>query len=142
MKRRPKRPKGHRPTKRKLAKTNAAARRPKTKHTTAGAQDVISEAQRISSTQVGKRCASEPLEARTNQEPADNGLILNESEQIGSINLIAQRPQVESTITSVSFMITQQQKEMLRGLGYTEEQIWEMKPEHAHTILKRGIKAG
>jgi hypothetical protein len=38
-------------------------------------------------------------------------------------------------------MITQHQKEELRGLGYAEEWIREMKPETAHTILKKRIKA-
>jgi hypothetical protein len=38
-------------------------------------------------------------------------------------------------------MITQQQKEKLRGLGYSEERIREMKPEDAQAILKEGIKA-
>ena len=40
----------------------------------------------------------------------------------------------------MSFMITQQQKETLRGLGYSEERIWKMKPEDAHAILKEAIK--
>ncbi len=36
----------------------------------------------------------------------------------------------------VSFMITQAQKAALRELGYTEEQIREMRPEEAHRILE------
>jgi hypothetical protein len=141
MKRRPKEPKGHRSARRKLAKPNAAAKRRRTKHTTAREQDVISGALRISTAQVSRRCASKPLEAKANQKPADHGLILDENKQINFIDLTTQRPQVESTIASVSFMITQQQKEMLRGLGYTEEQIWKMTPEGAHMILRERIKA-
>ena len=49
-------------------------------------------------------------------------------------------PQIEGATASVSFMITQQQKERLGGLGYSEERIWKMKPEDAHKILKEGIK--
>ena len=36
---------------------------------------------------------------------------------------------------SVSLMITQQQKDTLRELGYTDDQIRDMKPEDAHRVL-------
>jgi hypothetical protein len=64
----------------------------------------------------------------------------DESKQIDFIDDPVASPQVESTRAGVSFMITQQQKETLRGLRYSEERIWKMKPEDAHTILKEGIK--
>lgn len=35
----------------------------------------------------------------------------------------------------ISFMITQQEKAKLRGLGYSDEEIRHMKPEEAHRAL-------
>jgi hypothetical protein len=81
------------------------------------------------------------LKPEVKQKSADHGLFWDEGKEIDLVDQAAVSPQVESTTASVSFMITQQQKEKLRGLGYSEERIRVMKPEDAHAILKEGIKA-
>ncbi len=81
-----------------------------------------------------------PLKPEVDQKPADHGLFSDESKQIDFIDALVASPQLESTAASVPFMITQQQKERLRGLGYPEQRIWKMKPAEAHAILKEGIK--
>jgi hypothetical protein len=85
--------------------------------------------------------AAGPLKPEVKQKSVDHGLFWDEGKEIDLVDQAAVSPQVESTTASVSFMITQQQKEKLRGLGYSEERIREMKPEDAHAILKEGIKA-
>jgi hypothetical protein len=112
----------------------------KSEGTSAGEQHVIPGAEKISGAEVAKRKARQPLKPQVAQKPADHGLFSDESKQIDFINDPAASPQVKSTRAGVSFMITQQQKETLRGLGYSEERIWKMKPEDAHAILKEGIK--
>ena len=102
--------------------------------------NLIPGAEKISGAEVAKRKAGQPLKPRVAQKPADHGLFSDESKQIDFIDEPVASPQVESTGASVSFMITQQQKETLRGLGYSEERIWKMKPEDAHAILKEAIK--
>jgi hypothetical protein len=141
MKRRPKKPKALRPPRVKRANPDATGRRPRTEQNTAGEQHVIPGAERIPSAEVAKRRAAELLKPKAKQNPANRGLFSDESKQIDFIDEPVASPQVESTTASVSFMITQQQKERLRGLGYTEERISKMKPEDAHAILKEGIKA-
>jgi hypothetical protein len=47
---------------------------------------------------------------------------------------------VTARMFSSGMLVMAQQKERLSGLGYTEQQIWKMKPEDAHAILKEGIK--
>lgn len=47
----------------------------------------------------------------------------------------APEPSGEPPSAGVSFMITRAQKEALRRLGYTDEQVREMRPEEAHRIL-------
>ena len=111
-----------------------------TENTRAGEQHVIPGAEKISGAEVAKRKAGQPLKPQIAQKPADHGLFSDASKQIDFIDEPVASPQVESTRASISFMITQQQKERLRGLGYSEEQIWKMKPEEAHAILKEGIK--
>jgi hypothetical protein len=138
MRRRPKKLKSV-----KRAKPNTgSSSRPRTDQTAAGEQHLILGAERIPSAEFARRRAAEPLKQKAKQKPADHAVFSDESKQIDFIDQFAESPQGETTIASVSFMITQQQKEMLRGLGYTEEQICEMKPKNAHTILKEGIKAG
>jgi hypothetical protein len=114
--------------------------RTKTESTSAGEQHVIPGAEKTSAAEVAKRKARQPLKPQVAQKPADHGLFSDESKQIDFIDDLAASPQVESTRAGVSFMITQQQKETLRGLGYSEERIWKMKPEDAHAILKEAIK--
>ena len=114
--------------------------RTKTESTSAGEQHVIPGAEKISGAEVAKRKAGQPLKPQVAQKPADHGLFSDESKQIDFIDEPVATPQVESTRASMSFMITQQQKETLRGLGYSEERIWKMKPEDAHAILKEAIK--
>jgi hypothetical protein len=120
-----------------MVKSQAEA---KTEGTSAGEQHVIAGADKISGAEVAKRKAGQPLKPQVAQKPADHGLFSDESKQIDFIDEPVASPQVESTTASVSFMITQQQKERLRGLGYSEERIWKIKPEDAHAILKEGIK--
>jgi hypothetical protein len=120
-----------------MVKSQAEA---KTEGTSAGEQHVIPGADKISGAEVAKRKAGQPLKPQVAQKPADHGLFSDESKQINFIDEPVASPQVESTTASVSFMITQQQKERLRGLGYSEERIWKIKPEDAHAILKEGIK--
>ena len=114
--------------------------RTKTESTSAGEQHVIPGAEKISGAEVAKRKAGQPLKPQVAQKPADHGLFSDESKQIDFIDEPVASPQVESTRASMSFMITQQQRETLRGLGYSEERIWKMKPEDAHAILKEAIK--
>jgi hypothetical protein len=114
--------------------------RTKTESTGAGEQHVIPGAEKVSDAEVAKRKAGQPLKPQVAQKPADHGLFSDESKQIDFIDEPVASPQVESTRASMSFMITQQQKETLRGLGYSEERIWKMKPEDAHAILKEAIK--
>ena len=114
--------------------------RTKTERTSAGEQHVIPGAEKVSDAEVAKRKAGQPLKPQVAQKPADHGLFSDESKQIDFIDEPVASPQVESTRASMSFMITQQQKETLRGMGYGEEQIWKMKPEDAHAILKEAIK--
>jgi len=45
------------------------------------------------------------------------------------------KPRAESEKTGISFMITQQEKIRLRELGYSDEEIRDMKPEEAHRAL-------
>ena len=120
-----------------MVKSQAEA---KTEGTSAGEQHVIAGADKISGAEVAKRKAGQPLKPQVAQKPADHVLFSDESKQIDFIDEPVASPQVESTTASVSFMITQQQKERLRGLGYSEERIWKIKPEDAHAILKEGIK--
>ena len=47
----------------------------------------------------------------------------------------AGQPSPPASHTEVSLMITHQQKADLRDLGYTDEQIRDMKPEEAHRVL-------
>jgi hypothetical protein len=136
MRRQPKKPKRV-----KRIKPNTGSSRPRTDQTAAGEQHLIPGAERILSAEFARRRAVEPLKQKAKQKPSDQAMFLDGSMKIDFIDQFAERPQVESTIASVSFMITQQQKEMLRELGYTEEQIREMTPENAHTILKEGFKA-
>ena len=112
----------------------------KTESTSAGEQHVIPGAEKVSDAEVAKRKAGQPLKPQVAQKPADHGLFSDESKQIDFIDEPVASPQVESTRASMSFMITQQQKETLRGLGYSEERIWKMKPQDAHAILKETIK--
>ena len=100
----------------------------------------IPGAEKISGAEVARQKASQPLKPQVAQKPADHGLFSDESRQIDFIQEPVASPQVENTTARVSFMITQQQKERLRGLGYGEEQIWKLKPEEANAILERGIK--
>jgi hypothetical protein len=132
----------HRPQDRRhdLMAQRSNPSRTKTESTTAGEQHVIPGAEKISGAEVAKRKAGQPLKPQVAQKPADHGLFSDESKQIDFIDEPVASPQVESTRASMSFMITQQQKETLRGLGYSEERIWKMKPEDAHAILKEGIK--
>ena len=44
-----------------------------------------------------------------------------------------------SKSASVKFMITMQDKENLRRLGYSQAQIDKLKPQEAETIIKAGI---
>jgi hypothetical protein len=48
---------------------------------------------------------------------------------------------VGSKSASVKFMITLQDETGLQNLGYSKEQIDQMKPQEAENILKAGIKA-
>ena len=112
----------------------------KTESTSVGEQHVMPGADKVSRAEIAKRRAAQPLKPEVGQKPADHGLFSDENKQIDFIDALVASPQVESTTASVSFMITQQQKERLRGLGYSEERIWKMKPEDAHAILKEGIK--
>src|SRR5271166_2076152 len=112
----------------------------KTENTSAGEQHVIPGAEKASDAEVAKRKAGQPLKPQVAQKPADHGRFSDESKQIDFIDEPVASPQVESTRASMSFMITQQQKETLRGLGYSEERIWKMTPEDAHAILKEAIK--
>ena len=111
-----------------------------TEITRAGEQHVIPGAEKISGAEVAKHKVGQPLKPQVAQKPADHGPFSDERWQIDFIDEPVASPQVKSTTASVSFMITQQQKERLRGLGHSEEQIWKMKPEEAHAILKEGIK--
>jgi uncharacterized protein (DUF58 family) len=106
-------------------------------HTAAGEPG----AEYIPSGEVTTRHAAGPLKPEVKQKSADHGLFWDEGKEINLVDQVAVFPQVESTTASVSSMITQQQKEKLRGLGYSEERIREMKPEDAQAILKEGIKA-
>jgi hypothetical protein len=46
-------------------------------------------------------------------------------------------PKEEKTMAEVAFMITQKQKrQLIEELGYSEEEVVEMKPEQAHEILR------
>ena len=45
------------------------------------------------------------------------------------------QPTVEAPPAGVSLMITRQQKADLRERGYSEDQLWDMKPEEAHRVL-------
>jgi hypothetical protein len=65
----------------------------------------------------------------------------DESRQIDFIDQPMVSAQAETT-ASVSFMITQHQKEQLRDLGYTAQQIRKLKPEDAHAILKDRTTTG
>ena len=112
----------------------------KSEGTSAGEQHVIPGAEKISGAEVANRKAGQPLKPQVAQKPADHGLFSDESKQIDFIDEPVASPQVESTRASVPFLITPQQKETLRGLGYSEERIWKMKPEDAHAILKEAIK--
>jgi len=50
------------------------------------------------------------------------------------------RPQAETALPAaegIPFMVTRAMKERLRGLGYTDEQIADMRPAEAHDILTR-----
>ncbi len=47
----------------------------------------------------------------------------------------AERSAQTKPTAKVAFMITKKQKQQLAGLGYSKEQIFEMKPEQAHEIL-------
>ena len=114
--------------------------RTKTERTIADERHVIPGAEKVSGAEVAKRKARQPLKPQVAQKPADHGLFSDESKQIDFIDEPVASPQVESTRASMSFMITEQQKETLRGLGYSEERIWKMKPEDAHAILKETIK--
>jgi hypothetical protein len=105
----------------------------KTENTSAGEQHVIPGAEKISCAEVAKRKAGQPLTPQVAQKPADHGLFSGESKQIDFFDEPVASPPVESTRASVSFMITQQQKKRLRGLGYR-------KPEEAHAILEEGFK--
>ncbi len=113
----------------------------KTESTSVGDQHVMPGADKVSGAEIAKRRAAQPLKPEVGQKRADYGLFSDENKQIDFIDALVASPQVESTTASVSFMITQRQKEKLRALGYTEQQIWKMKPEDAHAILKKGAKA-
>lgn len=54
---------------------------PTTEHTAAGEQHTIPGAERISSTELVKRRAAEPLKPKAKQRPADHGLFSDESKQ-------------------------------------------------------------
>jgi hypothetical protein len=95
----------------------------------------------LPSAEVAERRAAEPLQAKLRQRSADSGPSWDESKLIDLVDQPVTPLQAEISTASVSFMITQHQKEELRGLGYAEECIREMKPETAHTILKKRIKA-
>ena len=140
MKRRPKTQKAHRAARIKRAKPNTAGGRLRTERTTTGEQYVIAGTERIPPAEVARRHASEPLKPTAKRKPADHGLFSDENQQIDFFDQPVISAQLE-TMVGVSFMITQHQKEELRGLGYTDEQIWEMKPEDAHAILKDRNKA-
>jgi hypothetical protein len=46
-------------------------------------------------------------------------------------------PKEEKTMAEVAFMITQKQKrQLIEELGYSEEEVVEIKPEQAHEILR------
>jgi len=120
-----------------MAKPQGSA---KTENTIAGEQHVLPGTKKTSGAEIAKRRAAQPLKPEVGQKPADHGLFSDENKQIDFIDALVASPQVESTTASVPFMITQQQKEKLRGLGYTEQRIWKMKPEDAHAILKEAIK--
>ena len=141
MRRRRKKSTARRPPGVKRAKPERVDERPRTGHTAAGERHLIPGAEYIPSGEVATRHAAGPLKPEVKQKSADHGLFWDEGKEIDLGDQAAVSPQVESTTASVSFMITQQQKEKLRGLGYSEERIREMKPEDAHAILKEGIKA-
>jgi hypothetical protein len=91
--------------------------RTKTESTCAGEQHVIPGAEKLSAAEVANRKACQPLKPQVAQIPADHGLFSDESKQTDFIDDPVASPQVQSTRAGVSFMITQQQKETLRGLG-------------------------
>jgi hypothetical protein len=136
MRRRRKKFTARRPPGVKRAKPERVDERPRT---AAGERHLIPGAECIPSGEVTIRHAAGPLKPEVKQKSADHGLFWDEGKEIDLVDRAAVSPQVESTTASVSFMITQQQKEKLRGLGYSEERIREMKPEDAHAILKEDI---
>jgi hypothetical protein len=141
MRRRRKKSTARRQTGVKRAKPERVDERPRTGHTAAAERHLIAGAECISSGEVTTRHAAGPLKPEVKQKSADHGPFWDEGKEIDLVNQAAVCPQVESNTASVSFMITQQQKEKLRALAYSEERIREMKPEDAHGILKEGIKA-
>jgi hypothetical protein len=135
VKRRPKKLKAHRSARVELAEPDATGRRLRTEQTAAGEQHVVAGAEHISPAEVVRRRALAPLTPKAKQQPADHGPFSDESKQIDFIDQPMVSAQADMT-ASVSFMITQHQKEQLRDLGYTGQQIRKMKPEDAHAILK------
>ena len=88
-----------------------------------GDQRVMPGADKVSGAEIAKRRAGEPLRPRVGRKPADHGLFSDENKQIDFIDALVASPQVESTTASVSFMITQQQKERRRGLWHSKDRI-------------------
>ena len=123
MRRRRKKSTARRPPVVKRTKPERVDERPRTGHTAAGERHLIPGAEYIPSGEVATRHAAGPLKPEVKQKSADHGLFWDEGKEIDLVDQAAVSPQVESTTASVSFMITQQQKEKLRGLGYSEERI-------------------
>jgi DNA-binding PadR family transcriptional regulator len=61
------------------------------------------------------------------------------AEELPTVHYIEKTPVHSDTKekASVSFMVTQKQKQQIKGLGYSEEEISGMKPERVHEILAR-----
>lgn len=78
------------------------------------------------------------------QEDAANERLIFDAGAISVLQGIFSEPTVEKTVSrtaSVKFMITLQDEESLRELGYNQVQINKLTPQEAEAIIKSGTKA-
>ena len=74
---------------------------------------------------------------RTVQDDFDIYLATLRSSLEADLGLMPSRVVKTHLPDGVSFMITKAQRELLRSLGYTAEQIRGLSPEDAHAIVRR-----
>jgi hypothetical protein len=78
------------------------------------------------------------------QEEAGNERLIFDAGAISVLQGIFSEPTVEKNVSrtaSVKFMITLQDEEKLRELGYSQIQINKLTPQEAETIIRVGTKA-